>query len=134
LQEGVSNCTAGPGNECKQAERCCVLRLSTRQQQCGIFITRLCAVFFISLLWVVLVGRESTTCRDAAEGLFGCLFATLPVCIWHGECIRKRVRRANYAGTNNRGRRMSRGGMGLMSEGGPGVCAVWVILGRERCE
>jgi hypothetical protein len=30
-----------------------------------------CAVLFISLLWVVLAGRESkTTCRDAAEGLF----------------------------------------------------------------
>jgi hypothetical protein len=33
--------------------------------------------------------------RDSYLGL-----ATWPVGIWHGECINKRMRRANYPGTN----------------------------------
>jgi hypothetical protein len=135
-QEGVENSTAVPGNECKQAERWCVFRLSIRpQQQCGILISRLCS-FFMSLLWVVLAGRVSkTTCGGVTEGLFssGGLFATLSACVFHGQCIRKRMRRANYAGTSNRGRQTGRGEMGLMCDGGLGVCAVWVIFG-ERYE
>jgi hypothetical protein len=53
---------------------------------------------------------------------------TLPLCIWSGECIRKRVRRANQTEAGGWAE-----GMGLMCDGGLGVCAVWVIFG-ERCE
>jgi hypothetical protein len=66
-------------------------------------MTRLCDVFVNYLLWVVLAGRESkTTCRGDSEGLFWvfvCDFAGVHLAL---GCIRKSVRRVNYAWTSNK--------------------------------
>jgi hypothetical protein len=80
-------------------------------------LTRLFAVFLFLCCGLSFRAKSQRShARVLHRDCFGCLFATLPLCIWHGEFIRKRVRRASYAGTNNRGRRMGRGEMGLLCE------------------
>jgi hypothetical protein len=81
--------------------------------------------FDTTTLWVSRVKGSKIACRSAAEpgGLFWvfvCDFA------W---CACKGGGRADLAGTNNKGRRMRRGEMGRMCDGGFGVFGLWEWFG-----